>query len=301
MIKSFRRRVDFIGPFDVVITAVLLGLFVGAVFGSRAAHAASLGVDWFAWWDGFLQNFGTEMLGAFLTFFLLELLRGSREKQAEEARRDEERRQLEEAEERRAEMTRKQVVSLIQAQEIARLRAAQTPEDRQPILDSMNATGLLEEASLGKADLKGARLMRANLAGAALVESNLQGAYLWLANLEGADLWGADLERARLTEANIREANLDKATLKGADLFRASLVRATLRSADLAGADLWEANLRWAVLTDANLDGAHFEGATLPDGTKLPGRSYEDREEERPEPDWRTPFEAWDRAGRSTM
>jgi hypothetical protein len=42
MVKAVRQRLDFIGPFDWAIMGILIGLFIGAVFGSRAAHAASM-------------------------------------------------------------------------------------------------------------------------------------------------------------------------------------------------------------------------------------------------------------------
>ena len=51
------------------------------------------------------------------------------------------------------------------AQEVARLRAAQTPEEREPILRSMQVTGLLQGANLYEANLQGAGLGRANLQG----------------------------------------------------------------------------------------------------------------------------------------
>jgi uncharacterized protein YjbI with pentapeptide repeats len=325
MIRTVRQRLDFIGPFDWAIMGILIGLFIGAVFGSRAAHAASAGVDWFAWLDGFLQNSGTEMLGAFLTFVLLELVRGSREKQADEVRRSEERQQQEEAEERRAEELKKlqqtvadelqkQIRGFTQGQEIARLRAAQTPEERQPILDSMKATGLLERANLREANLAGANLRDANLAGVNLGKANLERANLWGADFIEATLRGTNLRGAHLDEANLKDAflvdanladavlqhaNLAQATLRRAKLTRATLTGAnlkgaTLRQANLEGANLMRANLEEADLFEANLEGATFEGATLPDGTKLPRRaSGQD-----PEPDWRTPFEAWNKAGR---
>jgi hypothetical protein len=141
---------------DWLVAAVLLGLFGVAVGGSRAAFTGSaFPLPWQPWWDGFLQNSGTEMLGAFLTFILLEVIRGRRERKAQEK-----------VEERRTKATRALVRSYIQAQELARLRAAQTPEERQPILGSMIETRLLEGANLYGVILEEADLWRANLQGA---------------------------------------------------------------------------------------------------------------------------------------
>jgi hypothetical protein len=180
---------------DWLVVAVLLSLFGLAVGGSRAAYTGStFPLDWQPWWDGFLQNSGTEMLGAFLTFVLLELIRGRRE-----------RRYQEEAEERRTKQTQELVRGLMQAQEIARLRAAKTIEERQPILDSMEATGLLRGANLSEASLEGAKLDWADLQGVDLFRANLQGAFLWGANLQGA---------AYLTVEQLRQAkDLEGATL----------------------------------------------------------------------------------------
>ncbi len=260
MIKSLRQRMDTV--IDLAIIVVLIGLFVLAVFGSRASHAASANVDWFAWWDGFLQNSGTEMLGAFLTFILLEVIRGRREKRIQD-----------ELEETRTKATQDMIRSFVQAQEIARLRAAQTPKERMPILSSMKATGLLEGADLYNTDLAKANLLDANLTGTDLNHANLTGAHLVFANLTGA----------RLSDANLTGAYLLNANLGGASLERAKLMRA-----DLTG----------AYMDDTNLRRVELEGAVLPDGTELPGRTGEEQKRGMPEPDWRTPFAAWDRAGR---
>ncbi len=215
---------------DWLVVIVLLGLFGFAVRGSTAAYAGDFfPTDWQPWWDGFLQNSGTEMLGAFLTFILLEVIRGSRERQAQE-----------EAEERRTKATQELVRGFVQAQETARLRAAKTPEERQPILNSMRATELLQ----------GAALFWANLQGADLSMAKLQGAWLHGANLQGADLFGANLQ--------------------GADLQGVNLEEAVLFGANLEGAILKEANLQGAYLREANLRGAYLEGATFSEKTILP-------------------------------
>ena len=144
---------------DWLVVAILLSLFVGAMTVSLVAWLIGVVferplLDWavslFEWVDSFAQNSGTEMLGAFLTFILLEVIRGSRERQAQE-----------DAEERRTKATQELVRSFIQAQELARLRAAKTPEERQPILDSMDATGLLQEATLDRTSLQQANLRAA--------------------------------------------------------------------------------------------------------------------------------------------
>jgi len=87
---------------------------------------------------------------------------------------------------------------------------------------------LVEEETLGGADLRGADLRVANLGGADLR----------VADLGGADLRGANLRRADLRGANLGGANLRRANLGGANLGGANLRSADLRYASLSGADL---------------------------------------------------------------
>jgi uncharacterized protein YjbI with pentapeptide repeats len=195
----------------------------------------------------------------------------------------------------------------------------------------------LEGAELYRANLVGADLFRANLAGAMLWDANLAGADLREANLEGLTLpdgtklpgrtideWENDvpeldwrtpfnewhkwfvlqqeeIERLRAAQTpEERQPILDNmkktGLLENAHLININLEGADLEGANLAGANLFCANLTGANLAFANLEDANLEGATLPDGTKLPGRPFTISKD--PEPDWRTPFEAWDKAGR---
>ncbi len=112
----------------------------------------------------------------------------------------------------------------------------------------------------------------------------------WLedGSLKGVNLWEANLAGARMWRANFENVSLEAADLTGANLS----------GANLTGAILWNTNLAGAELRNAIIDGATFEGATLPDGTRLPGRTWDERND--PEPDWRTPFATWDQAGRPT-
>jgi hypothetical protein len=249
---------------DWLVAVVLLGLFSLAVRGSIGAYSGTIfPTGWQPWWDGFLQNSGTEMLGAFMTFVLLELIRGRRE-----------RRYQEEADERRTKATQELVRGFIQAQELARLLAAQTPEERQPILESMKATGLLKGANLRGANLEGASLYRVNLQGAVLDSAVLQWADLGRANLQGTMLMGANLEGAILFEASLQGANLYHANLHGVNLYQANLQGAYLGGVNLQGAK----GLAVKQLREVET----LEGATLPDGRTLPGDDT-----------WREAFEAW--------
>jgi len=272
------------GLANVLAMGLLLAFFAGAVVGSRAAHSASREVaNWAEWADSFWQNSGTEMLGVFLTFLLIEVMAGRRNERRQAA-----------FQERVADDVRQQLRRFVQGQAISRLRAADTPEERQVVLDEMKANDLLQGADLSAANLAGADLAwaslvgadlrRANLAGAELAWAKLAGAMLDGAKLAGAYLSKADLAGAMLSKAHLEGAYLSGANLAGAGLSGANLVGAGLSGAILVGADLGGANLAGAMLGGVNLAGAMLGGAnlaearlesagfdrdvTLPDGTK---------------------------------
>jgi uncharacterized protein YjbI with pentapeptide repeats len=77
---------------------------------------------------------------------------------------------------------------------------------------------LLARATLGDADLTGARLADGELSGADLSGARLDDADLSFADLRGAVLTGASLARADLSGANLERADLRDATLEGARL-----------------------------------------------------------------------------------
>lgn len=67
------------------ILFVLTALGFASLGGSYLAHLNGGEVNLIAWADGALQNFGTEMFGAVVTFFLLEMIVETRKKREEEA------------------------------------------------------------------------------------------------------------------------------------------------------------------------------------------------------------------------
>lgn len=156
--------------------------------------------------------------------------------------------------------------------------------------------GSLRGASLGKANLSGAKLSRADLRNAWLEETILSHAFLDGANLSGAVLWEADLREAYLKNADLSAAKLFKANMSGAlawfirlrdaqlttvdmsnamlegadlsgaklsgDLTGAYLAKATMKEADLFFADLKSANLAEVELDGANMWFANFSNVT---------------------------------------
>jgi uncharacterized protein YjbI with pentapeptide repeats len=280
------QHLDPLARLRLGIVAVLL--VVGLL---AALLGAFLGDDW----PGIWLNLGTELIGAGLTFLLIDQLLRRRERQAAE----------------------EQATATSKADLIARLGsnvrtfAVAAAEDlrRHGWLTDTSLHGVslmtadLQGASLSHAQLHGANLGDANLAQAdlgraVLTEAALDGATLQGAYLLAADLHGASLVGSKLGGADLREVNLDGAELVLADLRQARLQRASLRQTVLSTADLRRANLQQADLRDAygrqvdlrgaNLQGALLHGArfdnarfdeqtTLPDGTHwTPDRRLEE-------------------------
>lgn len=232
-----------------------------------------------------LLNLGTELIGASITFFLIDQVLHKYEQR--EAR-------------QRAEQISKTELIARMGSSIQNFAVSAAEEMRRHgwlTDDSLHNVSLLaanlqraplsyaqlQGANLGDADLQHADLSSANLRLAHLDGANLQGAYMSGADLQGASLvstrlGGADLREACLNEAelimaDLQQANLRQARLNGAYLSTACLYGAALHQADLRGVygrsvDLRGANLSGALLEGASLEEALFDGYTiLPDGT----------------------------------
>jgi hypothetical protein len=108
-----------------------------------------------AWWVSWLQNFSTEMFGAFLTFVLLTLVVGSRQEK----------------------------------ERLIRQMRSKVNEEAVRAVEELRAHGWLTDGALQRADLRdtnlqGANLMYANLRGAILARASLQETNLLSANLQ---------------------------------------------------------------------------------------------------------------------
>jgi uncharacterized protein YjbI with pentapeptide repeats len=262
---------------DRNVLFLLIGIFVGAVLTSIGAHLLSHQVNLWGWADSVLQNTGTEMLGAALTFYLIEVMLRKRREQ------DAERRAIEQEKQRLVlQLGSPSSGFAVEAARILKARGWGFEGDttlRGVNLVEANLHGAnlrradLEKAVLLRANLSGANqegaslreanLLRANLQEAALVGANLQETNLFGANLRAACLWRANLGGARLADATLQEVSLDGADLGGTDLSGANLDGADLREVNLEAATLREANLQGAYLTGANLRGALLANASL--------------------------------------
>lgn len=276
--KQYADRLDA----DITLLAASFaagGLFVSFIGAVAVASQKITGLEWrwlwgdfFAWLEGFAQNFSTEMIGVVITFVLLEVL-------LDQKRRNE-------ANEREKERL---ILQLGSSNNAFAVEAAR----------QLRARGWLQEpgiprVKLPRANMKGVNLRDANMEGAYLSEANLERVDFRKANLTGVYLISANLERARLTyamlhgaflqEANLREARLSYAQLEEAFLQGANLEQAVMKDTNLQGAHLKDAILKGAKsLTIDQLQSAHtLQGAILPDGTELPHNHS-----------WAETFEKW--------
>jgi hypothetical protein len=173
-----------------------------------------------AWWVSWLQNFSTEMFGAFLTFVLIELIVGGREK-----RRDTERATAELKE------------------RLIRQMGSRVNEEATRAVEELEAHGWLHDGSL-----QSVGLLLANLQGVRMWAAELKWAYLRNANLQEADLAGANLQQAdlvftNLLGANLRVVNLQQARISEPNLQKACLINTNLKGTGLEGSDLQEAEI----------------------------------------------------------
>jgi uncharacterized protein YjbI with pentapeptide repeats len=228
------------------VLGILLFLFVGGSLWSLAINLTSNHANFADWGESWLQNFSTEMFGAFLTFILLELVVGSRQQREAESK--------------------------AQQQLKQRLIIQMASKDNGIALQGL--AELREHGWLLDGSLRGAHLREANLQGARLWDANLQAADLWHANLEGASLGQAKLQETYLLGANLQNAILLGANLQGAYLRGAVLHGAYLRGADVQGADLRLAKLQGADLTLSNLQGANLGGVEFDEDTILPDETH---------------------------
>jgi hypothetical protein len=192
-----------------VLLIATIGLAVTAVFHDYLA----------GFWQGFLLNIGTELIGVAITVLTLNALQ-------QRAQEDQLKRQL------------------------IREMGSSIREVAVPAVEELKARGWLEDGSL-----RGASLMRANLQGASLMGAVLRGASLTGAVLQGANLVGANLQGADLGEADLQGVDLWGANLQGADLEEANLQGAYLRGAELQGAR-YDAYTEWPEGFDPTAAGA---------------------------------------------
>jgi uncharacterized protein YjbI with pentapeptide repeats len=248
--KEINIRIKRLSNIEVIV--LLVGTGVLSEILSKRPDIAD-------WARGFLQNFSTEMLGAFVTFLLLQLIVASRQ----------EREQLSHDMASAIEPISKHAIEVARRNNWlydgslrgGKLIGANWPEINLETVD-------LQDAILIKANLQKAHLYRTNLKQANLMFVNLEEGILHVVNLDGAKLHQANLQKARLETSSLKGAILYGANLQGAMLSTVNLQRGKLQNANLnkaiiVGADLRKANLACADLRGADLRLARLEGAII--------------------------------------
>ncbi|MDX2141374.1 MAG: pentapeptide repeat-containing protein [Chloroflexota bacterium] len=222
--NSTNKRVFFL-----IIASIALTTVLSAVFNQEGFSRA-----WFASW---LQNFSTEMIGAFATYILFEIVIGGRLEQDQKER-------------QRIEQRNSIVRDIVSSSGVMVRRAIREARDSKILTD-----GSLNRLNLNEAEMPKAELSGADLKGVSLVNANLA-----FALLDRSDLTEADLSGSLLASANLSYANLSNA-----ELWNVDLTNANLTGADLSGAKLGRAKLH-----GARLDKAKFSSRTiLPDAQDI--------------------------------
>lgn len=212
--------------------------------------------DVFSWADDLGQLVGVELLGAALTFTLIEVVLHQRRKNEEVER---ERQRL--------------LLQMGSPYNQAALESIRQLRFQGWLTDGSLQGANLSKADLTRAELENADLARANMTLAELAGANLQDAHLAEINLSAAyltraTLWKSNLSGANLSLANLRKTDLFSANMQGAIFRAANLQQAGLELGDLTGADLHdadlaEADLSDAILIDANVSHTDLTGAVL--------------------------------------
>ena len=192
-----------------MVLAILLGVAVLTSVASAVVNVVFDVSNTPEWWVGWLQNFSTEMFGAFLTFVLLELVVGVRQEKE------------------------RLVVQLRSQDKSTALNAIDMARDNGMLEDgtlrrSRLISAKLDGANLKLADLSYSHFRHGDLSGAGLGNTNLSHTTWIGASLEGADLGGANLDSADLGGANLGGAKLHGASLEGADLGGAKFSEDTI-------------------------------------------------------------------------
>jgi uncharacterized protein YjbI with pentapeptide repeats len=235
---------------DRTVIGILLGVAIFSSVGSAVVNAAFHVDTSPSWWVSWLQNFSTEMFGAFLTFILIELVVGGRKERVAEER-----------------TLNREKVNLIQSLRTGNKRTVKVTLERLRE-NGWLTDGSLRGASLVGADLKQVDLNRADLQGCILRNSDLQEAILTEANLPFIDLEGANLKGANLRAAKLYGVNLYRTILDYADMSAANLGLISFYDASLSGANLTNTDLKGKLLVDSDLTGTILKGADL-EGAKL--------------------------------
>jgi uncharacterized protein YjbI with pentapeptide repeats len=202
---------------DINISWVLFLLVILTI----VSGIASFFLSKFEWASAWLMNISSELIGAVITYILFELIIGRAEKRNEEERHK------------------------IESQLRLRTRLLQSNsfEEKQLILDEINALGVMR--------------------GSNLMYSNLKGIFLSGVDMQDVDFSWSDLSGANMSNANLEGANLSNANLKGAILIGANFKGAIFANAELQHATVVNGCFDFAILKNANFQFANLENSSF--------------------------------------
>lgn len=224
-ISRIKRRFRYWWQRIELLQVAVLGMLVGTALALSVAGVLLRDQRLAA----LLLNMGTGLAGGAVTYVLLELILGRRQ--------------------------RKEALIAQMKSEVRDVAVAAAGSLAQA---GWLTDGSLQRATLRHANLEGANLSFADLREANLMWANLARATLRYANLEGAFLAFSNLEEADLTGANLEGASLRAMGLRG--IFDDPSEAPNMRRANLAGATGLDDKLHLAM---------SLAGATLPNGTRL--------------------------------
>jgi uncharacterized protein YjbI with pentapeptide repeats len=287
--------------------ALILLVIVGVI-----TSALSLFATTDSWIGNWLINFSTGMFGATITFYLIDILIGEREREQEKRENDTRdariRRENDEREARlradaferdeRWKLDTKEREERFQKDEAERQKLfhaemrsileRQDAENRQReirlLIDQMRSrnpessdTAIKQLGRLGV--LHNGILNNENLAFAHFIGADLNNAHLVSVDFRGAIFRKVQAKEADLRGANFTNATLEHSTFNGASLQGAVLRHAIMENSgfahvDFEGADLSHANIRNSFLQGATLRRAKLHKADLR-GTDLTGAILE--------------------------
>lgn len=224
---------------------------------------------------GIILNLATELLGAAITFVLIDIVLGRIQKAEEERR----------AFEKDVENLKHQLVSgnsmtaNIAAQTLTSLKLHRTDALFGLDLKSKDLREVdFDDYNFKRVNFRGSELQRAKFRHANLVDSNfndakLTGALFSHSILSNSTLLGSDMRDAVLDSIEAQHAIFVDCNLQRANVRGANLVNANFTNADLRGSDFSHSNICGVDFTDANLDGVVFSGVIFDQNTILPDGS----------------------------
>jgi hypothetical protein len=167
LIMFTRLKAQFSDLKNWQVLTILFVLFSGGSLWSLGINLRSDHANFAEWGESWLQNFSTEMFGAFLTFMLLTLIVGTRQEK----------------------------------QRLIRQLGSRVNSLAQQAAEDLRAYGCITDGSL-----RGKGFQKAHLEETKLWEADLQDADFFGARLQRADLWAANLQGVNFEYAEFDEA-----------------------------------------------------------------------------------------------